>query len=77
MSVKICNFTVLSAPVFDVHLLIHETPSDVTSKVFKVCLCSPKGETYSRRFVHPSVQYLVQQITLKLLLAFKWNLDYR
>ena len=28
---------------------------------------------YSCRFVPPSIQYLVRQITLKLLLAFKWN----
>ena len=26
-------------------------------------LCSPKGEAYSRRFVRPSVWYLVRQIT--------------
>ena len=35
-------------------------------------LCSPKREVYSRRFVR-----LVRQITLKLLLGFKYNLGYR
>jgi len=34
-------------------------------------LCSPKGEAYSCHFVGPSVRYLVEQITFKLLLAFK------
>ena len=32
-------------------------------------LCAPKGEAYSRRFVRPSVRYLVRRITLKLLLT--------
>jgi len=35
---------------------------------------TPEGEAYRRRFV---VQYLVRQITFKLLLGFKWNLVYR
>ena len=39
-------------------------------------LCSPKREAYSRRCL-PSVRYLVRRLTLKLLLAFKWNLVYR
>ena len=42
-------------------------------------LCSPKGEaySYSRCFVCLSIRYLVRQITLTLLLAFKLNLVYR
>jgi len=53
-------------------IVAHAHVISVKKLIVEIALYFPqRGETYSRRVVCPSVRYLVWQITLNLLLAFK------